>query len=101
MTPPALEATLRKVVGKRCVSCHKPGGKGSARIPRQAWLRITNPHLNNFLLAPLAKAGGGTEACGQPVFKSKTDPDYLAILRTFEPLHKLLKETPRKDMPGG
>ncbi|MDP7133404.1 MAG: hypothetical protein QF437_23115, partial [Planctomycetota bacterium] len=101
MTPPALEATLRKVAGKRCVSCHKPGGKGSARIPRQAWLRITNPHLNNFLLAPLAKAGGGTEACGQPVFKSKADPDYLAILKTFEPLHKLLKETPRKDMPGG
>ena len=69
-------------------------------VPRTFYTRITNPELNNFLLAPLAKSAGGTEACGRAVFASTDDPDYQAILKTFEPVAALLKRSPRDDMPG-
>jgi hypothetical protein len=59
-----------------------------------------NPEDNSFLLAPLARAAGGTEKCGRPVFPSKDDADYQRILRTFDSIHQLLKERPRADMEG-
>jgi hypothetical protein len=43
---------------------------------------------------------GGTEACKTVVFASKEDPDYQAILKTFEPLREILVERPRMDMIG-
>ncbi len=55
---------------------------------------------HNFLLAPLAKSAGGTEACKKVVFASKDDPDYLAILKTFDPITNLMKELPRIDFVG-
>ena len=64
------------------------------------YVRITNIEDNAFLLAPLAKSAGGTEACGTAVYKDKTDPDYQRILAEFAPNTKLLKEKPRLDMPG-
>jgi hypothetical protein len=67
-------------------------------VPRDYWLRIERPELNSFLLAPLSKAAGGTEACGKAVFESTDDPDYRAILRTFDSLNELLRITPRVDM---
>jgi len=93
--PPKLNQVLAAVAKRRCAACHK-GGK----VPRQFYVRITNPHLNSFLLAPLAKAAGGTEACGKPVFPSAADPDYQAILATFQPIADLMKTRPRMDMPG-
>jgi len=63
-------------------------------------VRVENPHLNDFLLAPLAKSEGGTERCGKAVFESKEDPDYQTVIKTFEPMHELMKQTPRMDMPG-
>jgi hypothetical protein len=74
---------------------HKDG-----KIPRPFWTRITHPHLNSFLLAPLANSAGGTGACGKEVFASTTDPDCVAILKTFEPTLTQLQQTPRTDMPG-
>jgi hypothetical protein len=97
MSPPNLDKTLQAVAQKRCAACHNQGKS----IPRRAWVRVTHPELNSFLVAPLAKAAGGTERCGQAVFASKDDPDYQAILKTFEPIHELLKQKPREDMPGG
>jgi len=32
------------------------------------------------------------------VFQSTDDPDYEKILKTFEPIHELLKQRPRADM---
>jgi hypothetical protein len=61
---------------------------------------VANPQLNNFLLAPLAADAGGTNGCGKAVFKSIQDPDYQAILKTFEPLHETLQEVPRMDISG-
>jgi hypothetical protein len=94
MMPQTLEPTLKDVARRRCNSCHKRG------IPRKFYTRVMNAERNNFLLAPLSKAAGGTERCGKPVFASKDDPDYRKILATFAPIHNLLKERPRADMPG-
>ncbi len=93
--PAGLDKTLAGVAARRCAACHKEG-----KIPRQFWTRITNPQMNPFLLAPLAKAAGGSETCGQPVFQSPADPDYQAILQTFAPVNQLLRERPRMDMAG-
>ena len=91
--PSALDATLRQVAESRCISCH------TKDIPRTFYIRVEKPELNNFLLAPLAKSAGGTEACGRPIFASKDDPDYQAILKTFGPIRKTMKDQPRDDMP--
>lgn len=98
MIPDDFETVFQQVARKRCASCHKENNDGVVQIPRKDWLRITNPSLNNFLLAPLAKTAGGTQTCGAAVFESTDDPDYQAILKTFDPLHEMLENQPRMDM---
>jgi len=98
MIPDDFEAVFQQVARKRCASCHKQNSEGIVQIPRKDWLRITNPNLNKFLLAPLAKAAGGTQTCAAAVFQSTDDPDYQAILNTFKPLHEMLENQPRTDM---
>jgi hypothetical protein len=93
--PADLDKTLAAVATRRCAECHKDG-----KFPRDVWTRVTNPQLNRFLLAPLAKSAGGAETCGKPIFADTDDADYQAILRTFEPVAAMLKERPRDDMPG-
>jgi hypothetical protein len=93
--PPDLDRTLADVSRRRCASCHQDG-----KIPRQFWTRITNPHLNNFLLAPLSREAGGSGRCGSPVFANTFDPDYQAILHTFDSVLAALRERPRMDMTG-
>jgi len=92
MMPADLDATLDEVATRRCAQCHPAG------IPRAFYTRVENPQRNNFLLAPLSEQAGGTQRCGQPVFHSTADPDYQEILRTFQPIHQLLREHPRADM---
>ncbi|MFC1736511.1 hypothetical protein ACFL1X_10350 [Candidatus Hydrogenedentota bacterium] len=103
MYPKKLDKVLQDTAQRRCISCHdqeetKRGKPGKVNLPRSFYTRIENPHLNSFMLAPLAKSAGGTEACGKVVFESTDDPDYKAILATFEPLHEMLAEIPRIDM---
>jgi mono/diheme cytochrome c family protein len=95
LMPVELNGVLQRVAQARCAACHRSG------LPRQFYTRITNPQLNNFLLAPLAKAAGGTEVCGRAVFASSEDPDYQAILKTFEPITNTLRATPRSDVVNG
>ncbi len=94
MLPLDLDSTLNEVAARRCASCHDAG------IPRTFYTRVMNPEDNNFLLAPLSKEAGGTQRCGRSVFLSKDDPDFQKILKTFDPIRKLLKERPRADMKG-
>lgn len=97
MWPEQLDKVLEDVSARRCLSCHADK-EGKPAVPLTYYLRVTNPELNKFLLAPLAKKAGGTEACGRAVFESKDDPDYQAILQTFNPILELLKAEPREDM---
>jgi hypothetical protein len=92
MLPPDLDSTLSEVASRRCAQCHAGG------IPRKFYTCVMHPEKNSFLLAPLSRTAGGTEKCGKPVFASPADPDYQKILRTFAPIHALLKERPRADM---
>ncbi|MBI5834441.1 MAG: hypothetical protein HZB16_19255 [Armatimonadetes bacterium] len=90
--PADLDKVLAEVAQRRCQSCH---GKG---IPRTFYIRVEKPELNNFALAPLARAAGGTEACGKPIFATTADPDYQAILGSFAPIRRLMHDQPRDDM---
>jgi len=92
MMPLALESTLKDVAKRRCTTCHDKG------IPQKFYTRVESPQHNSFLLAPLAKQAGGTQLCSEPVFETTNDPDYQRILKTFDPIHALLKERPRADM---
>jgi hypothetical protein len=90
--PSRLDPVLKEVAAKRCASCHKQG------VPRRFYTRITNVEANAFLAAPLAKAAGGSERCGKPIFESKDDPDYQAIRKLFDPIEQMIKDAPREDM---
>jgi hypothetical protein len=92
--PENLDKTLTDVAKRRCSQCHQQG-----KIPRRQWTRITEPELNNFLLAPLAKSAGGSGKCNKVVFADTSDRDYQAIFATFKPVMKTLKQSPRMDMP--
>ena len=100
MWPSDLDRALNEVAARRCISCHEADTEGKVQLPRTRYVRVTNPQLNSFLLAPLAKAAGGTETCGRPAFKTPDDPDYQTILKTFEPIRELLSLRPRIDMEG-
>ncbi len=91
MYPETLDRVIAGVAAQRCNQCHDT-------IPREFFTRITSPEHNSFLLAPLAKAAGGTELCGEAVFASTDDPDYQRILETFAPVKALIAKTPREDM---
>jgi hypothetical protein len=93
--PAGLDKALAEVAKRRCAECHENGA-----VPRQFWTRIANPQLNQFLTAPLAKAAGGSGVCGKAVFQTTADPDYQAILRSFDPVLAELRERPRTDMAG-
>jgi len=118
--PPTLDAVLNEVASRRCAECHAKGNverknwtrrtqnqfqylqeDSDGTVPRRPWVRITEPELNPFLLAPLAKSAGGTERCGHAIFADKNDPDYRKIVETFTPILNALQQTPRIDMPGG
>ena len=77
-----------------------PSATRAARFPRREWVRITEPELNPFLVAPLARSAGGSQRCGKAVFADRNDPDYQAILALFRPIEEMLRKTPRMDMPG-
>jgi len=93
--PAELDGVLADVAARRCGGCHA-GGK----ISRREWTRITDPQFNGFLLAPLAGSAGGSQRCGTAIFESADDPDYRAILATFQPVTEMLARRPRMDMPG-
>ena len=63
-------------------------------------INLTHPEESRILTAPLARAAGGLELCGKPVWKSRDAPAYLAALRVIQGWHDELVARPREDMPG-
>jgi len=91
LTPP-IKSALHQVFDKRCASCH---GQDKSRIERIKFLDVES---SPALLAPLAKAAGGSEKCGQAVFPDRNDPDAQAMLDALHRLAEEIKTNPREDM---
>jgi hypothetical protein len=66
-----------------------------ARVER---IRFSAPETSPALLAPLAKAAGGTEACGKAVFTDRSDPDARLLAETLAKLAEEIRSNPREDM---
>ena len=99
--PARFAAMMKDVAGRRCASCHEKAGADQNwvfALPGNFFIRIDSPELNNFLQAPLARAAGGTEKCGQAVFPDTDDDDYRRIVQAFETLRRQLRRNPRVDM---
>jgi len=92
--PRALNGLLAGVAKRRCASCHR------GRPPSRGFLRLSEPEMNDFLLAPLAKSAGGRQSCGKAIFADKSDPDYQALLKCLEPTRQMLASPVRMDIPG-
>ena len=92
MMPLDLDATLSEVASRRCAECHQAG------VPRKFYTRVMNPRRTASCWPRWPRPPAAREKCGQPVFASTADPDYQKILRTFDPIHALLKERPREDL---
>lgn len=89
---PAIKSALHGVFDRRCASCH---GQDKSRIEQ---IKFSDVERSPALLAPLAKAAGGTEKCGQPVLGSRDDPDAKVMLETLYQLADEIRTNPREDM---
>lgn len=67
---------------------------------RHRLFNLTIPQASLILLAPLDRKSGGLGACGTPVFKDASDPDYQAILAMCREGREHLEQIKRFDMPG-
>ncbi|MCY2991125.1 MAG: hypothetical protein NTY19_25085 [Planctomycetota bacterium] len=63
-------------------------------------VNLTHPKESRILTAPLARAAGGLELCGKPVWTNRDAPAYRATLRVIQGWHDDLVAKPREDMPG-
>lgn len=66
----------------------------------QALCNLDRPEKSLLLQAPLAHAAGGLELCGEGVFQSTEDADYLEIRAAIEEAARRLARKKRFDMPG-
>jgi mono/diheme cytochrome c family protein len=80
------------VFDRKCASCH---GQDKSRVERVKFLDVEQ---SPALLAPLAKAAGGAERCGQPVFPDRDDSDAKAMLDALHQLAEEIRTNPREDM---
>ncbi len=88
----AIRKRLEAVYERRCASCH---GEDAARVHR---INFADLRRSPVLLAPLSKAAGGTEACGQAVLPDLSDPDAKEITDALGQLEREIAENPRVDM---
>jgi len=84
----AHDKALGDVYKRRCQSCHKGNAERTVhrfRLPATA---------TRALAAPLAKAAGGEQTCGKPIFADAKDPDYAKLLAVY----RAIESNPRVDM---
>ncbi|MBT3199989.1 MAG: hypothetical protein HN350_08725 [Phycisphaerales bacterium] len=99
----------------------RPGTAGSRDLWRGAWINnvkagikatrarirlgvtdinLTHPEYSRLLTGSLAKSAGGMADDKNAIFKTKSDPNYIAILKAIRAGKKALDDKPRIDMPG-
>jgi len=116
------------VIARRCQNCHDQPSRLLPRnlsdergvsfwqpdmsdprlnTSRHILFNLSRPEKSLILLAPLAEASGGWGLCRNlqtperaPVFPSKEDPDYRALLALCEAGHERLLQIKRFDMAG-
>lgn len=99
--PENFTGMINEIASRRCVSCHEGAKKDKDwvfKLKDNFYIRIDNPHRNNFLMSPLAKSAGGSQKCGEVVFADTNDADYRKIMTAFEKLQQKLEQRPRFDM---
>ena len=79
--------------------------KEAIRFSRHIIYNLNEPEKSTILLAPLSKEAGGYGLCkngnnNSPVFASKTDNDYVAILNAVTNSAEYLDSIKRFDMKG-
>ncbi len=83
---------LTEVFNKRCADCH------GADVGRAHRIDFSEPLQSAALLAPLSKASGGTDACGEAVLTDLDDPDAVEIKAALTALAAEIRDNPRMDM---
>jgi hypothetical protein len=102
---------LWDALGNDCRSCHPRGfSVEPTAAPCQVLdlpktlkrppVNLTHPQESRILTAPLARAAGGLELCGKPIWTNRDAAGYRAALRAIQGWHDDLVARPREDMPG-
>jgi len=87
---------MNQVHKRRCANCH-----GAHNGRHDTWWLSINRHdvkMSRAVMAPLAKAAGGWQRCGEAVFTDTDDPDYVKLLGALTTLHESLIKRPREDL---
>jgi len=92
-TDKKLTEQLSAIHKRRCAACHKP-----AEVTRLDWIDPRQPERTLFLRAPLAKAGGGTQACSDLVYRDTADPDYRFVRDLLRAAAGQAWQFPRRDL---
>ena len=66
----------------------------------QELCNLDRPERSLLLCAPLGRAAGGLQLCGQPIFGDRADPDYREMLAAIQDASQRLLQHKRFDMPG-
>jgi hypothetical protein len=118
---PAAKAAA-EAIRRRCGSCHNEksmplpsSASDDQKLPpwepvkkvdyrrqfsRHLLFNLTRTDKSMLLLAPLSREAGGYALCKTAVFESKSDADYVAILRSIDEDKNYLDQVKRFDMPG-
>ena len=92
-TDQRLRDGLAAIHARRCAGCH-----AANVVTRLDWIDLRDPAQSLFLTAPLAKATGGRERCGQTVYRDQSDTDYRAIRQLVETAVSQAWANPRRDV---
>ena len=114
------QARAAEVIDRRCASCHhgesvlpralsderdvsfwRPDPNDPRlRLSRHAVFNLSRPAMSSLLRGPLATQAGGWGSCGDEVFTSTDDPDYVALLELCTAGSEHLQRIRRFDMDG-
>jgi hypothetical protein len=101
----AVRETLFDVYARRCGVCHGPADKQQhyqwmELNSRNWWLNLNRRDVSRsrMLLAPLARAAGGWQRCGDPVFADAADADYQKLRACLIEAWESLCKRPRADL---
>jgi mono/diheme cytochrome c family protein len=84
---------IASVHARRCQSCHE-----SAAITRPDWIDMYEPRRSRFLVAPLARSAGGSQQCGEVIYRDQQDPDYRTLAELLDEAVRRAWERPRRDV---